>query len=91
MLITHRWFSGSLVGEGLDGAGCTQAQGHSIPLFVLPLPAHARLRKPTLHLSLPSLPAGPLPAIATSSLPPLSHSSILCFIIPLLPFHHQYE
>ena len=36
VLITHHWLSGCLVGEGQDGAGCTQAQGHHIPLFVLP-------------------------------------------------------
>ena len=44
MLITQRWLSDSLVGEGQDGAGCTQAQGHCVPPLCSPtlgLPAHA--------------------------------------------------
>ncbi|KAK5932978.1 hypothetical protein CgunFtcFv8_004642 [Champsocephalus gunnari] len=52
------------------GAGCTQAQGRRVPLFVLPLWAFLpvpALRKPTLHLSLPSLPGAALHSHQPSS------------------------
>ncbi|MEQ2157540.1 hypothetical protein GOODEAATRI_002809, partial [Goodea atripinnis] len=60
--------AGSPVGEGQDGAGCTQARVTTFPsLFCLcaflPMPA---LRKPTSHLSLPAVPAAlclPSPAV----------------------------
>lgn len=87
-----RWLSGSLVGEGQDGAGCTQAQGHRVPLFVLPLWAFLpmpALRKPTSHLSLPSLPAAlclPLP-------PALRLLSLLLLLLidplSILSFHYS--
>lgn len=83
VLITCCWPSVSPVGEAQDGAGCTQAQGHFVPLFVLPL------RKPTPRLSLPS----PHAVLRLPSLPvPFAiYLFILCSVISLLPFHQQYK